>query len=361
MNSTNATENQRLAEVILNLTGEPICSPKFTFSPEVCLSSTVIMSIVATVTVVGNLLLLLTIHLNYRLLFRTPSTILIANLGFSDLLVGLLVGFPVAVRDMYRYRQEEITDMIRVLIEVSEGLTMCVSGCTIIGLSVDRYIAVSDPMAYRSRVTRRRVKIFILLVWMFAVLLCCLPLTGLDKKIYVTIFLHTHATIPIFLLTAVCIKMFQALKRHRREMETLENSSLQRRREMERERKMAHTIYIILTLFYLTLLPAYITLHLLFLYQGSDFKLRSVFRQVDFISTRFLFLNSAIDPYVYAWRIPKYRRGFMKIVSFMKHQTKTEITSKRNELAAKRKDEKHVNLKKRSEKTYSESIQDTYL
>ncbi|XP_078358674.1 adrenocorticotropic hormone receptor-like [Oculina patagonica] len=325
MDFTNASENLRDDEVLYTKR-ELIYEQQFALGAKLCLSSAVIMSTVATVTVVGNLLLLLTIHRNFRLLFRTPSTFLIANLGFSDLLVGLLVGYLVVVRDTYRYRQREIPDAVRVLIEVFEGLTMFVSGCTIIALSADRYIAVSDPMGYRSRVTKKRVKIFILVVWISAILLCTLPLTGLDRKVYIIIYLHTHATIPIFLLTAVCIKMFRALKRHRREMETLQNSAMNRRREMERERKMAHTVYIILTLFYLTLLPAYITIHLLCLYKGSDLDIRSVLRLADFISTRFLFLNSAIDPYVYAWRIPKYRQGFMRIMSFMRQRREREIT-----------------------------------
>lgn len=327
MNFTNASENLRDDELLYS-TRELIYKQEFALGAKLCLSSAVIMSTVATVTVLGNLLLLLTIYRNFRLLFRTPSTFLIANLGVSDLLVGLLVGYLVVVRDTYRYRQREIPDAVRVLIEVFEGLTMFVSGCTIIALSTDRYIAVSDPIGYRSRVTKKRVKIFILAVWFSASLLCTLPLTGLDKKIYTIIYLHTHGTIPIFLLTAVCIKMFRALKRHRREMETLQNSAMNRRREMERERKMAHTVYIILTLFYLTLLPAYITIHLLCLYKGSDLDIRSVFRLADFISTRFLFLNSAIDSYVYAWRIPKYRRGFMRIMSFMRQRRKREITPK---------------------------------
>ena len=321
MSFTNASENLRVDELVIS-TREVIYESEFALPVVFCLSSAVIMSIVASVTVVGNLLLLLTIRRNFRRLFRTPSTFLIANLGASDFLVGLLVGYLVVARDTYRYNQREVPDAVRVLIEVFEGLTMFTSGCTIIALSVDRYIAVSDPMGYRSRMTRKRVKIFVLVVWITAALLCILPLTGLDKKVYVIIYLHTHATIPIFVLTAVCIKMFRALKRHRREMDTLQTSTVNRRREMERQRKMAHTVYIILTLFYLTLLPAYITIHLLCLYKGSDLKLRSIFRQADFISTRFLFLNSAIDPFVYAWRIPKYRQGFMKIVSFMRQKEK---------------------------------------
>lgn len=332
MNSTNATKSG-LAEIISSFSREPICGSKLTFSLEVCLSSTVIMSMVASVTVVGNFLLLLTIYLNYGHLFRTPSTLLIANLGFSDFLVGLLVGFPVAVRDAYRYYgtgQKEITEIIGVFI----GLTMFVNGSSTIALSVDRYIAVSDPMRYRLRVTRKRIKISVILLWISSALLCCLQFTGIGKKVYVNIYLHTHATIPIFVLTAVCIKMIQALKRHRLDMQNQRNSSFQKRREMERERKMAKTVFIILALFYLTLLPAYITLHLMHLYRGSNFELRSIFRQVDFIATRFLFVNSAIDPFVYAWRIPKYRQGFMKIMSFVKHRTKTETISERNEVVA---------------------------
>jgi len=317
------------ARVVSNATSDPICGPGFLLGAELCLSSAVIMFIVASVTVVGNLLLLLTIRRNHRRLFRTPSTFLIANLGFSDLLVGLLVGYLVFVRDTYRYMQQEVPDVVRVLIEAFQGMALFISGCTIIALSADRYIAVSDPMGYRSRVTNKRVKIFIMMVWISSVLLCHLPLTGLDKKIYSIVYLHTHATVPILLLTAICIKIFRAMKLHRREMETLQDSPMNRRREIARERKMSYSVYIILTLFYLTLIPAYITIHIGCWYKGSDLYLRSIFRLADFFSTRFLFLNSAIDPYVYAWRIPKYRQGFMKIISFRRQRPKTEINCRR--------------------------------
>ena len=330
MNTTKVFENL-CANVESKGTRDLICAPGFALGAQLCLSSAVIMFTVASVTIIGNLLLLLTIRGNHRRLFRTPSTFLIANLGVSDLLVGLLVGYLVVVRDTYRYMQREVPDVIRVLIEVFEGLTLFISGCTIIALSADRYIAVSDPMGYRSRVTKKRVKIFIILVWISSILLCPLPLTGLDKKIYSMVYLHTHATVPILLLTAICIKIFRALKLHRREMETLQDSPMNRRREMAREQKMSHTVYIILTLFYLTLIPAYITIHIGCWYKGSDLYLRSVFRLADFFSTRLLFLNSAIDPFVYAWRIPKYRQGFMKIMSFEKHGAKTEITFRRHE------------------------------
>ena len=328
MNITNVFANL-CSRVVSNATSDPICGPGFLLGAELCLSSAVIMFIVASVTVVGNLLLLLTIRRNHRRLFRTPSTFLIANLGVSDLLVGLLVGYLVFVRDTYRYMQQEVPDVVRVLIEAFQGLALFISGCTIIALSADRYIAVSDPMGYRSRVTNKRVKIFIMMVWISSVLLCQFPLTGLDKKIYSIVYLHTHATVPILLLTAICIKVFRAMKLHRREMETLQDSPMNRRREIARERKMSHTVYTILTLFYLTLIPAYITIHIGCWYKGSDIYLRSIFRLADFFSTRFLFLNSAIDPYVYAWRIPKYRQGFMKIISFKRQRPKTEIICRR--------------------------------
>ena len=329
MNTTKVFGNL-FASVLSNATKDLICRPEFALGADLCLSSAVVMFIVASVTVAGNLLLLLTIRRNHRRLFRTPSTFLIANLGVSDLLVGLLVGYVVFVRDLHRYMQLEVPDVVRVLIEVFEGLTLFISGCTIIALSADRYIAVSDPMGYRSRVTKKRVKTFITLVWISAVLLCSLPSTGLDKKLYSIVYLHTHGTVPILLLTTICIKIFRAMKLHRREMATLQDSPMNRRREMARERKMSYTVYIILTLFYLTLVPAYITIHIACWYTGSNIYLTSVFRLADFFSTRFLFLNSAIDPYVYAWRIPKYRQGFIKIISFKKHRSKTEITSRRH-------------------------------
>ena len=293
-----------------------------------CLSSAVVMFIVATVTTVGNSLLLLTINRNSHKPLRAASTFLIANLGVSDLLVGLLVGYTVVVRDIFRYHQLEITDYVRVFIEVIEALTIHVSGCTIIALSVDRYIAVSDPMRYRLRMTKKRIGICILLVWLSAVSLGILPMTSLSKTVYSILYLQTHGTIPILVLTVIYCQMLRVFLNHQRRVKILQRTSMAKRRDVLLQKKMTHIVCIILGLFYLTLLPAYVTFHLRYVHDAPKDQ-SIIIRKADFISTRFLFLNSAINPYIYAWRVLNYRRGFLRYLSFLRPKQNNRLPTLR--------------------------------
>ncbi|KAJ7331649.1 hypothetical protein OS493_019241 [Desmophyllum pertusum] len=59
--------------------------------------------ILATLTVCGNLLLLTTIVFDPLRCLRTPSTYFIANLAFSDLLIGLLIGYGHALIEYFLY------------------------------------------------------------------------------------------------------------------------------------------------------------------------------------------------------------------------------------------------------------------
>ena len=77
---------------------------------------------------------------------------------------------------------------------------------------------------------------------------------------------------------------------------------------LERERKMSITIIIILTMFYISYMPQYVTLHLLHFCLTCQQSI--TFHKIDVVFSRFLFINSAINPFIYAWKIPRYRRAF---------------------------------------------------
>ncbi|KAJ7385642.1 Adenosine receptor A1 [Desmophyllum pertusum] len=71
---------------------------------------------------------------------------------------------------------------------------------------------------------------------------------------------------------------------------------------------MAVTIIIILVLFFITYLPQYITLHLLYFCKPCQESV--TFHKIDVALSRFLFINSSLNPFIYAWRVPKYREAF---------------------------------------------------
>ena len=272
------------------------------------LTLAVIGFILALVIVVGNAFLLFTIYKDPRKALRTPPCLLIANLSASDLLQGIVSASFVAVRDVYRFEQVHMPYVMvfKAVIHTVLTTTLFVSSYSIIAMSLTCYVAISNPMEYKSIITKKRVKIFMAVLWVISLTTCVLPMTNISEKTYTLIYLHTHASLPAILLTVIYINVFRALARRSHELQlngidTIVNS----KHVLDRERKMTFTIIIILALFYVTYMPQYITLHLLHLCKSCQQS--TTFHKIDVILSRFLFLSPAINPFIYAWRVPKYR------------------------------------------------------
>ncbi|XP_078356904.1 adenosine receptor A1-like [Oculina patagonica] len=291
------------------------------------LSLAVVGFILATVIIVGNSLLLFITYKNPRRSLRTPPSLLITNLSASDLLLGLFNVFLVALRDVYRSRLEHMPNVVvfKAIMYTVLSTTLFVSSYSIIAMSMTCYIAISKPMEYKSIITKKRVKIFIAVLWVISLTTCVLPVTSISEKTYTLIYLHTHASLPAILLTLIYVNVFRALARRTRELELGGYDSIAKN-SLERKRIMAVTIIIILALFFITYIPQYITLHLLYFCQPCQDSI--TFHKIDVALSRFLFINSAINPFVYAWRVPKYRRAFNDCWQIL--LCKLRVTSRRS-------------------------------
>ena len=61
-------------------------------------------------------------------------------------------------------------------------------------------------------------------------------------------------------------------------------------------------------MFYISYMPQYIALHLHFFCTSCHES--TTFHKIVLVLLRFWYINSAINPFVYAWRVPKYRQAF---------------------------------------------------
>ena len=268
--------------------------------------------ILATVIIIGNSFLLFTTYKDPRKSLRSPPSLLIANLSASDLLLGLFSAFLVALRDVYRYKHIHmaVVGVFRDTVYIVTNATLCVSGYSIIAMSISCYVAINKPMDYKNIITKRRIKIYIALLWVTSISTSFLPYTNVSEKTYTMIYLHIGASLPAILLTVIYVKVFRALTRRKRDLQLNGNDPIRNSAHvLERERKMTITIIIILGLFYTSYVPHYIFLHLR-LFCTSCYQ-STTFRVIGEVLSRFWYINSAINPFVYAWRVPKYRQAFI--------------------------------------------------
>jgi len=259
----------------------------------------------ALLIIVTSSVLLVTIFRESRRLLEKPPSLLITNLCVSDLVVGLIAGNLGAVQALYRFQQLPVPYKLNLAVDVVLALTLFVRSGTIVALSYDRYIAVAHPFQYRWAITKPRYKIFIALMWVLSSILCLLQLANIPEKIISVTYAHTHASVPMMLATVIYFKLFRALTKRKRESRA---AGIMVKAVWDRQRKMVVTILIVLAMFYGTVFPAFISLHLRYFCKPCEQSL--TFKKLDIIFFWLLFLTSAVNPFLYAWREPKYRRAF---------------------------------------------------
>ncbi|XP_036451447.1 trace amine-associated receptor 13c-like [Colossoma macropomum] len=126
----------------------------------------IFLSCVSVFTVFLNLLVIISIS-HFKQL-HTPTNLLILSLAVADLLVGLFV-MPVNIMlfiDSCWYFGKLACSVYSVV----NNLSTAVSVCNLIFISIDRYIAISDPLLYSSRITVCKISACIILSWSFCLM-----------------------------------------------------------------------------------------------------------------------------------------------------------------------------------------------
>lgn len=133
---------------------------------------TVLLIILNIMVVVGNGLVILAVIRYQRL--RNVAGLLIASLAIADILVGLMVLPFSAVKEILNIW---IFDSIWCHIWLAVDVWMCTSSIyNLLVIALDRFVAVTRPLNYRSLVTRKRAFFIIACAWIFSFLISFPPM-----------------------------------------------------------------------------------------------------------------------------------------------------------------------------------------
>uniref|UniRef100_A0A674MJ01 G-protein coupled receptors family 1 profile domain-containing protein n=1 Tax=Takifugu rubripes TaxID=31033 RepID=A0A674MJ01_TAKRU len=292
----------------LEVTGEPLpCFAKLnssckrlnqTFSETAVFSS--LLASLSLLTVTLNLLVIISIS-HFRQL-HTPTNTLLLSLAVSDLVVGLLV-MPI---EGLRY-----VEMCWWLGSLMCALTPYVSYCVLsasvgnmVLISIDRYLAICDPLLYTTKVTLTRAKIAICLCWACSLLQerynsCHGECVVVISHISGTVDLFITFVLPCTVMVVMYMRVFIAAVAQMRVIR-IQNVALAVNaapRVTKSEWKAARTLGIVITVF------------LLCFYTSNNL---SYFAVLSWI----LMINSCVNPLIYALFYPWFRRSIKLIVTF---------------------------------------------
>ena len=284
--------------------------------------SQAILSIVfSTSALLSNVFLMITVcrntNLNQRI-WQTHATYFVVNLSICDLLAGLVPGYGGLFYNISILRGQTRESLVGLqsLIVAAAVMTNIVSSCTIVLMSYDRWLAVSSPLHYKARVTKAKIKAAIASTWIYSLIFSSLPFLGVALSLFSLLYCHLHVSVPLIILPVLYWKTLRALRHHNNQVQDVADDN--GRREMDkahrnRERKMVSAFLLILVFFYLSFGPQFIAQNVLVF--CPDAINQESFSFFLYASNKFLLVNCCLNPFIYAWRIPTYRRAFREIFS----------------------------------------------
>ena len=301
--------------------GPPIALSYFTASFSVFLT---------LLTIPGNLLVCLAIIKDPFRNLKTPFNYFLLSLAATDLVVGAIMD-PVSVAfHISEALQLDIVD-IKIL-HILYFILSTASILTLTALTVDRYVAVASPVKYKTMVTSKRAIVTSMSIWV-AALGFSFVYFELGFIFYSFIFANTAVLSTFAVLIFVHVGILKRLRqrskywRERRAMEGTESNQQEYRKNListKKESKAAKALMIVLLAFFASFTPACVMIYLLNFCSNCSCLLIHWLRDLQFL---IVLCNSCVNPYLYAWRLPQFKRAFYKFLHLKSRAKISDVTT----------------------------------
>lgn len=256
---------------------------------------------------------------------HTPTNLLLLSLAVSDLLVGLLL-MPVEI--IYIETCWFLGEIVCSLYYVIDYIITSTSVANMVLISIDRYVAITDPLCYHAKVTKSKVQVCVCLCWVSSVFYRILLLqdhledpgsssschgecvvvinhiAGLVDLVFTFILPITIIIVLYMRVFVVAVSQARAMRSH---IAAITAQRTGRSVVKKSELKAARTLGIVMVVFLICFCPYYFpTL------AGED-------TSVDASSAAFeiwlAHFNSCLNPLIYAFFYPWFRRSIKLIVT----------------------------------------------
>ncbi|KAM9495258.1 trace amine-associated receptor 13c-like [Clarias gariepinus] len=309
--------------------------PERSVSPAVYVFLYMGSAAVVLLTVCGNLLVIISV-LHFKQL-HTPTNMLILSLAVSDLLVGILLMPPTliwTIESCWIFGRGFCTGVWLIA-----GVLLIVSIYNIALISVDRYLALSNPFLYTNTVSTKMMCNMVTGNWCLclgynaavyyfngnfleASAMCPGECFIILNEIWSVIDLVVSFVLPLSVIIIFYTLVFVIAKKHATAIRELNNHTRPKTQKitshsMKSEKKAAKALSILVSVFLVCLLPYFIYSLL-----GGVIELQlGIFQNVLIM----LYLNSTINPIVYALFYPWFRKSFQLVITLHIFQTDSAL------------------------------------
>ena len=270
----------------------------------------------AITTSVGCAANLLVIAAYFKALRRHEfNTTLLAYLAVADILItGLVQPLMISRLTMELFDRHYCPYwlVIRRLFEFSVPVSFLSVGL----ITYERYQALFSPVKYRSSALRRRIKIAMVGIWLFALVTTCLRFFDFFVAIYY--FLALFIIIALVVANSIIYikigKMASVYTKDRRATAEKLSDARSSRKILAKDKRSTRTLFYI----FLSLIICYLPMLGAILYTIIEGQEKSQSMQFLFgylpWADAFAFLNSTLDPFIYCLRNPRLKNAVVDFV-----------------------------------------------
>lgn len=291
-------------------------------APIIHLASAICLSVLCVTTVTSNLLLLVAIWKDPFKCFSAPTTSFIVALSMADLVTALTTEpfFSAYYFVVYFQGFEEVSSVLNHLFtagSIISTVAISYSFLIVLALSWSQYVAMKCPHNFKRIVTKRNTVIFILLSLLYLLCFTSLQFMGIDKYTFLKVSLAVNTTFLSVNLMVILLLLNVEFRRHVNRGRTLDapdSSSPDARPKRKTRRENLQQQFTVVAMYLaaillLSALPHVITAQI-YLYSATNLSPQAIqnFQIALQISDLLLFLKVFLDTFVYAWRLPTYRR-----------------------------------------------------
>ncbi|XP_028400573.1 lysophosphatidic acid receptor 1-like [Dendronephthya gigantea] len=268
---------------------------------------TIISSILIFIGFICNLILLICMIKDPLHIFRNPSSYLIINLAIADMescVAQLIFNGLLIVGQL---------DTARLVFE--SGITFFgpdVSFMCLLSLAIERYLCVTKPILYRVHFTGKKIVALIAFIWFLHIarvagIIYSLKADIVDIKDVKIITLFLHVVFILFCLICNIATMSHFNKTRARELQEGTGNHAPSAR-VRTQRRFVVTMVIISSCLVVTIVPFTV---LKFLTEVRDIPLPV--EAIAIVQT-FYIINFGINPALYFWRMPRYRKSIIAVL-----------------------------------------------